>query len=500
LIILSPESRLSFAKVESFANQTGIEIALSESAQVALADNHRVFCRLRDSGTPIYGITTGFGPFVSHTSGGGSGQEHAIGLLEHLGAGAGDPAPACVVKAAMLLRLQTFARAQSGINPEVAFALLRMLNLDAIPVVPSIGSLGASGDLVPLAHIARPLLGRGTVSFCGKILSGEEYLVMSGTAAVSMEPRDALALVNGTSFSTAYALHALARAWRLLQTSERLTALLFASLRCSTQPLHPALHLARGHTGQINSASAIRDEIAKLGGYSVDPSRPLQEIYSLRCAPQVLGACRSQLAYAQSIIDEEIHGVDDNPLILDPDAEHPLGQAVHGGNFHAQQVAFAADAINAALTQIGILAERQIDLIGNPQQNGGAPMLLARYPGRQSGLAGAQLTATALVSEMRGRCFNHATSSVPSNCGNQDIVPMAATAGRAAFAQTDHLSSILGIMALSIIQLDHLRKEGAAPGMPFAELPDFPEFTPLNEDRALHDVIARFARHFLNAA
>ena len=459
-----------------------------------------MFCRLRDSGAAIYGTTTGFGPFVGFASGGATSHEHAIGLLEHLGAGAGVPAPREVVKAAVLIRMQTIARACSGMNPVVALAMLQMLNSDAIPVVPSIGSLGASGDLVPLAHIARPLVGRGTVSFGGKILSGEDYLSVTQSVAVVMEPRDALALVNGTAFSTAYASLALARAWRLLRASERLTALLFTSLRCSTQALHSELHLARGHVGQIESAAAICDEIASLGGYDADASRPLQEIYSLRCAPQVLGACRAQLTYAESLIDAEINGIDDNPLILAPSAEHPLGQAIHGGNFHAQQIAFAADAINAALTQIGILTERQIDLLANPQQNGGAPVLLARHPGRQSGLAGAQLTATALVSEMRGRCLHHATSSVPSNCGNQDIVPMAATAGRAAFAQTEHLASILGVLALSLIQLNHLRTQGAAPGSPLTEMPYFPEFPPLNEDRALQEPISLFARHFLNAA
>lgn len=500
LITLSPDSRLSFAEVEAFANQSGTQVALSDTCETALAENHRVFCGLRDSGASIYGTTTGFGPFVGYNSGGSASGEHAIGLLEHLGAGAGDPAPANVVKAAVLIRIQTIARARSGINPKVAAAMLQLLNSGAIPWVPSIGSLGASGDLVPLAHIARPLVGRGSLFFRGKIISAQDYLAMTQSSAVDLEPRDALALVNGTSFSTAYAVHALARAWRLLLAAERLTALLFTSLRCSVQAIHPELHSARGHVGQMESAAAIRDEISKLGGYVFDPSRPLQEIYSVRCAPQVLGACRSQFSYAQMIIDTEINGVDDNPLILGPDKDHPFGQAVHGGNFHAQQVAFAADAVNAALTQIGILTERQIDLLANPQQNGGAPLLLARRPGSQSGLAGAQLTATALVSEMRGRCLHHATSSVPSNCGNQDIVPMAATAARAAFAQTEHLASILGVLALSIVQLDHLRREGVAPGQPLSELPDFPEFAPLNEDRALHGSIASFAQHFLNVA
>lgn len=473
-------------------------MGLTASARQAITRSHAVLRRLRERGTPIYGSTTGFGPFVTFKSGGADSAEHAIGLLEHLGAGAGEPAPREVVRAAMVVRVLTVARGYSGINPSVVSAYLDLVNSGATPVVPSIGSLGASGDLIPLAHIARPLVGRGLVTMAGKRLTGRRFLLRHKKAPARLEPRDALALVNGTSFSTAYAALSLAKAWRLLLAAERLSAFAYVTLRCNDQALHPMLHQARGQRGQEDSAAAIRAEIKRLGGYRLDPSRPLQEIYSLRCAPQVLGACRAQLTHAEGLVHAEINGVDDNPLIIPPDAAHPDGQAVHGGNFHAQQVAFAADAINAALTQVAILADRQIDLLANPHQNGGAPLLLARHPGRQSGLSGAQITSTAIVSEMRGRCQQHATSSIPTNGGNQDIVPMAATAGRAAYAQTDHLASILAVLAIALLQLNHLRRVDAAPGEPAYRQPDLPAFKPLDADRALHDDIARFAGHFLN--
>ena len=494
----SPASRLSSSELESFANGSNLRVGLTSSARQAIKRSHAVLRGLRERGTPIYGSTTGFGPFVTFESGGADSSEHAAGLLEHLGAGAGEPAPREVVRAAMVVRVLTVARGYSGINPSVVSAYLDLVNSGATPVVPSIGSLGASGDLIPLAHIARPLIGRGLLTMAGKRITGRRFLLRRKKSPVRLEPRDALALVNGTSFSTAYAALSLAKAWRLLLAAERLTAFAYVTLRCNDQALHPELHKARGQRGQEDSAAAIRAEIKRLGGYRLDPSRPLQEIYSLRCAPQVLGACRAQLTHAEGLIHAEINGVDDNPLIIPPDADHPDGQAVHGGNFHAQQVAFAADAINAALTQVAILVDRQIDLLANPHQNGGAPLLLARHPGRQSGLAGAQITSTAIVSEMRGRCQQHATSSIPTNGGNQDIVSMAATAGRAAYAQTDHLASVLAVLAIALLQLNHLRRVKVAPGEPATDLPDLPPFKPLDADRALHDDIARFAGHFLH--
>jgi histidine ammonia-lyase/tyrosine ammonia-lyase len=459
--------------------------------------SYSVLQQLRESGAPIYGATTGFGPFVRYASGGSTSEDHALGLLEHLGAGAGPSAPSLVVRCAMLVRLLTVCRGCSGIRPEVVDAYLALFNSGAAPDVPALGSLGASGDLVPLAHVARALIGRGRVHIGGRWRSAASLQRAGAWPRPRFEPRDSLALVNGTSFSTAWASVALVSADRLIRWSEWLTAYAYATLGCNTQALHPALHAARGQAGQIASAASIRDALAGLGGGEIDPSRPLQEIYSLRCAPQVLGACREQLEHARRLIEADINGVDDNPVLVAPSEEFPDGAALHGGNFHAQQVAFAADSINGALTQAAILADRQIDLLSNPAQNGGAPLLLARVPGAQSGLAGAQITASAIISEMRGRCQQHATSSVPTNGGNQDIVPMAATAARAAHDQAGHHASVLSVLSLALDQLNHLRKVGAAPGRPASARLRLPSFSPLDKDRALRGDIARRAEFLL---
>src|SRR6056297_4028781 len=210
----------------------------------------------------------------------------------------------------------------------------------------------------------------------------------------------------------------------------------------------------------------------------------MQEVYSLRCAPQVLGAIRGQLAHARSLVETELNGVNDNPVI---DPETPA--ALHGGNFQGQQVAFAADALNEAITQIGVLAERQIDLLLSPDQNGGAPPLLAWDPGPTSGLAGAQLTATALVAELRQNAQMAATSSIPTNDDNQDIVSMGALAARTAHEQTDHLAPILAVLGMSLAQFTHLRAEDRADG-PAPPPPDWmPPFEHVVQDRALRHEI-----------
>jgi histidine ammonia-lyase/tyrosine ammonia-lyase len=261
-------------------------------------------------------------------------------------------------------------------------------------------------------------------------------------------------------------------------------------LGCSLEALDPRLHEARGHEGQIDSAAAIRKEATR-NGSAERAERPMQEVYSLRCAPQVLGAVRDQIAHSRSLVETELNGVNDNPVI-DPEAP----AALHGGNFQGQQVAFAADALNEAVTQIGVLAERQLDVLLSSDQNGGAPPLLAWDPGPTSGLAGAQLTATALVAELRQDAQMAGTSSIPTNDDNQDVVSMGALAARTAYEQTEHLAPILAVLGMALAQLTHLRAEGRADG-PAPAPPDWmPSFEPVIDDRALRQEIEDIAQQW----
>jgi histidine ammonia-lyase/tyrosine ammonia-lyase len=494
-LLLGPDRRLSPSTLESAARADAVDVRFSEAAEAGMRDAQEALAALAAGDADVYGVTTGFGPLVDYAAAEDEGRR-AGGLLAHLATGAGALAPPAAVRATMAARLQTLAQGASGVSPATARALARLLESGLVPAVPEIGSLGASGDLTPLAHIARTLVGAGRVrTGPDATRPADEALAEAGLEPAALEGRDALALVNGTSFTTAYAALGVARADRLVARAEQLTGWAYRLLGCSLEALDARLHAARGHAGQAQSAAAIHQEAARHGP-PPETERPLQEPYSLRCAPQVLGAVRDQLAYVRRTVSTELNGVDDNPVL----AEGPSGgepAALHGGNFQAQHLAFAADALNAALTQAGVLAERQVDLLLSPDRNGGAPPLLAWTPGRSSGLAGAQLTATALVAEMRHDAQSDATSSIPTNNDNQDVVSMGALAARSAYAQTDRLAALLAVLGLSLAQLTALRDAGRADG-PAPPPPNWmPETDPVVEDRALRREIDQIAAAWL---
>jgi histidine ammonia-lyase/tyrosine ammonia-lyase len=492
---IGPDVLLSVENVEAVARDAESQVQRTDAATEALKRARVALEEVEGSGAAIYGVTTGFGALVNHRSNDSS-QGQAQGLLHHLSTGSGPAAPSAVVRAMIVARLQSLAQGHSGLRVPVFDALADLLNASILPHVPEIGSLGASGDLTPLAHVARVLTGEGTVHTDDGSVPAAQALCDAGLDPVTLDGRDALALVNGTAFMTGLASLGTARAARLLRRAEALTGWAYRLLGCSLEPLDAHLHDARGHDGQTESAAAIRDEAtrdeATRDGYREAENRPFQEVYSLRCAPQVLGAVRDQLRYVRSTVETELNGTNDNPVI-DPDGPRVL----HGGNFQGQHIAFAADALNAALTQIGVLAERQIDLLLTPDQNGGAPPLLAWTPGPTSGLAGAQLTATALVAELRHDAQMSATFSIPTNGDNQDIVSMGAMAARRAYQQTEHLAPILGVLSMALAQLTHLRRDGRADG-PAPDPPAWmPAFEPVVEDRPLESEIDDLAGRWL---
>ena len=496
---IGPDVSLDCTAVEAAARTSETEIEPTGAAREAVDRAHVALRTLEADGQTIYGVTTGFGPLVTYASAldDGSGEPasrptHAEGLLAHLSTGTGACMPPVAARAMLIARLQTLVQGHSGIAPDVVEAYARLLPDGLTPAVPVIGSVGASGDLTPLAHAARVLTGTGRVlREDGTIVLARDALRAAGREPLDLSNRDALALVNGTSFMTAYAALAVARTARLVAHAERLTGWIYRLLGCTRQALDPRLHAVRGHVGQRESAAAIRDEAGPRTAGA--PDRPLQEMYSLRCAPQVLGAARDQIDYVRRIVEAELNGVNDNP-VLDPDAP----AALHGGNFQGQQVAFAADALNAAITQVGVLAERQIDVLLTPAQNGGAPPLLAWTPGATSGLAGAQITATALVAELRHDAQPSATSSIPTNGDNQDVVSMGALAARTAYTQTEHLAGILAVLGLALSQLTHLRQHDRAPG-PAADPPDWMlAVEPVIHDRPLRAEIAALSDTWLH--
>ena len=495
-ITLSPDTYIDCRLVESVANNSSTSIILSKEAIECVLTSRSIFDRVKESGTPIYGHSTGFGPFVAYSSAEHGGPQHGAGLIAHLTSGSGDIAPKETVRATMFIRAHTLAKGYSAIPLDTLEAYVTLLREDIIPAVPEIGSVGASGDLTPLAHIARVLAGEGYVRTSETIIPAHKALQEKGLSAIELAGRDALALVNGTAFMSAYASITVARAIRLLQYAESLTGWMYRILGCRAQALAPELHRARNHEEQIKSAARIRNEASRYGDWE-DSSRPLQEVYSFRCTPQVLGACRDNIKYAQQIIETELNGITDNPVIIKDAVSKYGGSVLHGGNFQGQQIAFASDALNAAITQIGVLVERQIAALLNPEINGGAPLLLAWTPGSCSGLAGGQLTATALVAEMRHHSNPSAISSIPTNGLNQDIVSMGTMAARQAFAQTTRLCSILSVAGIACMQLNALREKGRAPGSPSPQPHWMPEIPALEEDRGLWEEIEAIGRTWL---
>ncbi|MDX2116341.1 MAG: aromatic amino acid ammonia-lyase [Planctomycetota bacterium] len=489
-LVLDPASRLTAERLERFVRAADERCELSGAARRAMERSCAALAGARARGEQIYGLTTGFGPHVKYAAC-ASTERQGAGLIAHLGAGFGRAADDDVALATMVLRARTLARGMSGISVDVAETLVALINARVTPLIPEIGSVGASGDLTPLSFLARLMMGEGPARRAGETMPAMRALELSGCAPLTLGGRDALALVNGTSFMSAYAALALVRAKRLIERCELVTGWIYRVLGCRAEALDPRLHRARGHAGQARSADVIRSEAGSNGPWE-DVTRPLQEVYSLRCAPQVLGACRDQIEYAGTLIEREINGVNDNPVVWCGETE--TDEAVlHGGNFQGQQLAFAADALNAALVQAAVLAERQLDVLVNPELNGGAPLLLAWEPGATSGLAGAQLTATALVAEMRHHGGPVATSSIPTNGRNQDVVSMGTLAARAALAQTDRLAGVLAATCIGADQLTFLRSRGRAPGR-VAPRPSWaPAFEAFEADRPLHDDLMRIA-------
>jgi histidine ammonia-lyase len=443
----------------------------------------------------VYGSTTGFGPLVVH-SGRDDPEDQCDNVLQHLTAGQGPDLPPEVVRATVLVRLWSLSRGVSGISPAALASLRDMLATSFAPAVPELGSVGASGDLVPLAHVVQSLRGVGHAYVDGARMPAGEALARAGLAPLELGGRDALSLVNGTSLTTAAAGLAVASMRRSHEIALALSALLTDVLGAAPAFISPPLLRAFGHPEAVWAGERL--------GYWLSGTRPsgaraLQEPYSVRCTPQLLGAARSAVDWAERVVRQDLAGVSDNPLFFaDED------QVAHGGNFFGQPCAFAADLLSMVATQIGNLAERQIDLLVDPHRNGGLPAMLAPHGGKQHAVQGVQVVATSVVVAMRRACTPASMQSVPTNLHNQDVVPFGTQAALTALNQARSLRLLHGCLGVVLRQAAHL-----CPGGPTAQrcaelVGALAEVVaPLERDRPLHgeiraaaDVLDRFVpRH-----
>lgn len=399
----------------------------------------------------VYGSTTGFGALVGFP-GRDDARDQADNTLAHLGAGQGPPLDDALVRAAVLVRVRSLAQGASGVAPHVLDALAAMLATTFTPVVPRWGSVGASGDLIPLAAVTGALRGHGEAVVDGQRMPARDALAAAGLTPLPLDGRDALALVNGTSLTTAalgLALHGVRAAHTALV---RLACLLTDLLGCDPQFTDADLLDRYHHRGAVAVGARMRTLLA---GTVPTGTRALQEPYSIRCVPQLLGAAHDALRYVDDVVAADLAGVSDNPLLF-PDQD----KVVHGGNFFGQPAAFAADLLAVVSAQVGNLAERQLDLLVDPARNGGLPPMLAAGPGRQHGLQGVQLASTALVAELRRDAAPAAAGSLPTNLHTQDVVPLGTQAALRARDGVAVLRLLVGSLALGLRQAAHV---GARP-------------------------------------
>jgi len=409
---------LSLEQLEAIADAFE-PVALSPSAARRVDAARAVVDRCAEEDTPVYGINTGFGSLADVKI-----PHDALGdlqrnLLRSHAAGVGDPLPVRTVRATMALRANVLAKGYSGIRRATLEHLIDLLNRRVHPVVPSRGSVGASGDLAPLAHLALVLIGEGDAAVDGGTVSGREALAQAGLTPVALAAKEGLALINGTQASTAVAGLTLLGAERVARAADIIAALSIDALRGSYHPFEPRLHEARPYDGQRTSASNL---LRLLQDSAINRSHAncgrVQDAYSMRCAPQVHGTARDGLAYARRTLAIEANAATDNPMVF---AEE--GDIVSGGNFHGAPVSLAADVIVLSLLQLATIAERRADRLVNPALSGLEPFL-TRDSGLQSGYMIAQVTAAALVSELKTLAHPASVDTIPTSANREDHVSM----------------------------------------------------------------------------
>ncbi|MEB8386997.1 histidine ammonia-lyase [Rhodobacteraceae bacterium KMM 6894] len=447
MITLTPGTT-DLSVLESIWRGTGA-VALDPSTGAAIQASADLVARAAQGNMPVYGVNTGFGKLASvKIPAKDTAQLQRNLILSHC-CGVGEPLEPDTTRLMMALKLLSLGRGASGVRPELVALLEGMISKGVTPVVPVQGSVGASGDLAPLAHMAAAMIGEGEAVFDGTRMPGGDALKAAGLTPIQLGAKEGLALINGTQFSTACALSALFDAWQMVQSAVVTSALSTDAIMGSTAPLRAEIHTLRGHKGQIDVAaamSALLDGSQIRESHREDDAR-VQDPYCIRCQPQVTGAAVDLLRFAAGTLEIEANAVTDNPLVLTE-----TGDIVSGGNFHAEPVAFAADQIALALAEIGAIAQRRVALMVDPTLSFDLPAFLTPRPGLNSGLMIAEVTTAALMSENKHLAHACSIDSTPTSANQEDHVSMAAHAARRLKRMNANLSVILGVEAMCAAQ------------------------------------------------
>ena len=484
---------LSIADVVSVARRD-VAVALDRGAEELVRAAAKVVAEVANGDVAVYGVNTGFGDLAQVRIASPGLAQLQLNLLRSHAAGVGDPLPHDVTRAILLLRANTLAAGRSGVRAETIDLLLDLVNRGVLPVIPMHGSVGASGDLAPLAHAALVLVGEGEATFEDKRMSGADALKRAGLKPLDLGPKEALALINGTPVMTAIGCLALHDAETLATTADIVGALSAEALRATDAAWDEQLQDARPHPGQRVVAANLRRLVHGspiIASHRLGDPR-VQDPYSIRCMPQVHGASRDALAYARRVLEIEINSVTDNPLVF---AEEK--RIVSGGNFHGQPVAIALDLATIAVAELADISESRIDRMTNGHTSG-LPPFLTHDAGMNSGFMVAQYTAAALVTENRLRSMPASVESIPTSADMEDHVSMGVHAAHKLAAVVANTRNVLAIEALCAAQGLDLLGMTSAPGVEAARrvireyVPRLASDRPLAPDiSTMRDVIAR---------
>lgn len=485
-------NHLSLAGVVAVA-RAGDTVSLAGEARERVIASRKLVERLIAADARVYGVTTGFGalsnvPISPHDS-----SRLQENLIRSHATAVGEPLPPEVVRATILLRANSLAKGCSGVRPGLIGALLALLNAGIVPVIPSQGSLGASGDLAPLAHLGLVLIGEGEAILDGERLPGGKALARRELEPFRLEAKEALALINGTPVMTALGVLAVHDTGLLLDAMECGVALTMEAVRARTAPFAPELHAARPHPGQVAVAAHLRALLAGSPNLARESERPhVQDPYSIRCAPQVLGPCRDAAAYVARVLETEINSATDNPLCFADE-----GAVISGGNFHGHPVALALDFLKIAVASAANMAERRAFLLNDPRASG-LPACLSPAPGLNSGLMITQYVAASLVAENKILAHPASVDSIPASAGIEDYNSLGTHAARTLARVVENALNIAAIELLCAAQGVDLRGAGGdrVPLSPSTAAihRTIREISPsVERDRSLHDDIVAIA-------
>jgi len=425
------------------------EIHLHESCKDRVDAAAQIVQQAAAGDAAVYGINTGFGKLASTRIPAAQTTQLQRNLILSHCCGVGDPLPEKIVRLVLLLKIISLGRGASGVRWQVIKRLEAFIQIGLSPVVPEKGSVGASGDLAPLAHLTAVLLGEGYAVYKGNTLPASEALKAAGLEPLELGPKEGLGMINGTQVSTALALAALFDSWSLAQTALVSGAMTTDALMDSTAPFRPEIHALRGLQGQIDAADSLRSLLAGSQireSHRSDDER-VQDPYSIRCQPQVMGACLDLLRCISRTLEIEANAVTDNPIVVIED-----GSILSGGNFHGEPVAFAADQCALAIAEIGSITERRIAITVDPAQSFGLPAFLSPDPGLNSGFMIAEVTSAALMSENKHKAMPCSIDSTPTSANQEDHVSMACHAARRLESMNYNLANIIAIELLTSVQ------------------------------------------------